>query len=152
MVRYKYPKEHHYRDAERSQLLNQKEDESMGFKIIRDFISDDGTSVSGTESTFPRHALQAVMGVPMDDPNYLYQDGEYKIRLLDDDELVYFHAYVDDLDFSASLALEWGTRYAGAVILEVHIESYERDLDGRPLRDSEKSLISKDGRWIGYMG
>lgn len=121
----------------------------MGFKIIRDFIKEkDEEGAVGIESKKPRHFLQAYIDRPMDDDSYEYNGGKIKVRLLDGDNQVYYHALVDDDDFSCDLCLNWGGGYAGCVSLDMHIDSYI-ELFGKP---KYEKLISKDGRWYGYMG
>lgn len=121
----------------------------MGFKVIKDCIKEENrTGAVGTESIPPTHWLKMRTD---DDPNdlarYKYSGGDIKVRLLDDDQNIYYHGLVDDDEFSCELFLDWGTSYAGAVALEMHIDSYKK-LFGEP---EHPQLLSKDGKWYSYM-
>ena len=120
----------------------------MGFKVIRDFISEAGEeSAVGIKSKKPRTFWQERIGVDSESEAYEYNGGKIKIRLKDDDGNVYYHCYVDDGNLSCELALDWGISYAGAVTLDMHIEGY-RQLVGEP---KYEQFLSKDGKWYTYM-
>ncbi|MDA6131199.1 hypothetical protein OSK38_28020, partial [Escherichia coli] len=88
------------------------------------------------------------IGVDMDDQRYEYNGGDIKVRLMDDDGYVHYHALVDDDDFSCELLLSWGGSYSGAIALEMHIDDYQKFF-GKP---KHERFISKCGKWYSYMG
>lgn len=118
----------------------------MGFKVIRDFTEKDkDKSAVGIESIPPKHWLQAYAGKE-DDSEYPYKGGQIKIRLLDDDGNIYYHALVDDIDFSCQLALDWSGSFAGCTELDLRKEDWDRLTEGR-----EHPYPSKDGKWVAHM-
>ena len=120
----------------------------MGFKVIRDFIEKDSKDKAvGIESAKPSNFWQSHMNVDPDSDVYEYNGGKIKIRLRDDDNNVYYHLYVDDIEFSCELASDWGTGYAGAVHLDLHIDDYKKYI-GTP---KYEKYISKCGKWYSYM-
>ncbi|NUH84770.1 hypothetical protein HUN92_13680 [Bacillus firmus] len=120
----------------------------MGFKITRDFIRDkDEKGQVGNESV-RQTGLNAMFMSEEDQEKCIYKGGKIKVRLLDDDGNIYYHAHVDDDDFSCELLLDWGMGFAGCTSLDMHIESY-KELFGEP---KHEKLISKCGKWYSYMG
>jgi len=121
----------------------------MGFKIIRDFVSekDEDTYAVGRESKPPRHWIQGFVGKELNDPVYSFNNGEIKVRLLDDDGGIHYHALVDDDDESCELLLRWGEAMSGAVVIDMHIDSYKA-MYGEP---KYTKLLSKDGKWYSHM-
>ncbi|MGG4037880.1 hypothetical protein, partial [Heyndrickxia ginsengihumi] len=60
----------------------------------------------------------------------LYKGGKIKVRLLDDDGNVCYHAVVDETDFSCELLLDWGMSYAGCTRLDLKMEHWIEESNG----------------------
>ncbi|MEK5105034.1 hypothetical protein MKX83_24135 [Cytobacillus sp. FSL M8-0252] len=119
----------------------------MGFKIIRDFIKGkEEKGVVGVESV-RQTGINAMFMTEEQQEDCIYKNGKIKIRLLDDDGNIYYHAYVDDILFSCELVLDWGIGYAGCSSVDMHIDSYKKFI-GEP---KYKESISDCGRWYSYM-
>lgn len=120
----------------------------MGFKIIKDFIKDAGEKGSvGTESV-RQTGMNALFMSEEDQEKCIYKGGTIKVRLLDDDGGICYHAHVDDEDFSCELLLEWGMGFAGCTNMDMHMDSYKK-IFGNP---KYEKYISKCGKWYAYMG
>jgi hypothetical protein len=119
----------------------------MGFKITRDYTAEKGeTGAKGTES-IRQTGFNALFMSEEQQEQSVYRGGQIKVRLKDDDGNIYFHALVDETDFSCELLLEWGGNYAGATNLDLSMIDWERGSKGK-----EHPYPSKDGKWVSYMG
>ena len=120
----------------------------MGFKIIRDFTIDRGEKGAVGIESIRQTGVNALFMSDEDQEKCVYQDGKIKVRLNDDDGNIYYHALVDDSDFSCELLLDWGMGFAGAVAMDMHIDNY-KELFGEP---KNEGFLSKDRKWYSYMG
>lgn len=124
----------------------------MGFKIIRDFIKEqDEKGAVGTVS-IRQTGFNAFFMTEEQQEQCEYHEGKIKVRLKDDDGNIYYHAFVDDEDFSCELLLEWGMSYAGTTDLDLHIESAKEIYKNVDVEERFARLISKDRKWIAHMG
>jgi hypothetical protein len=121
----------------------------MGFKIIREIgVKKEDSRAVGIESV-RQTGFNAMFMSEEEQEQCLYKGGKIKVRLKDCDQNVYYHAYVDDDDFSCELLLNWGQGYAGATDLDLHMDDYKK-LYGDKI--NYPNLISKDGKWFALMG
>jgi hypothetical protein len=120
----------------------------VGFKIIRDFIKSEGEKGAVGIESARQTGFNAMFMTEEQQEQCIYKGGKIKVRLLDDDKNIYYHAYVDDDDFSCELLLSWGGSYAGCVSLDLHINDHLAIYK----KVEYESLLSKDGRWVAHMG
>jgi len=119
----------------------------MGFKITRDYVKDEGEKgCVGLESVRQR-GINAFFLTEKEQEQAEYHGGKIKVRLRDEDNNIHFHAVVDDEDFSCELLLRWGGTYSGATDLDLYKEDWDRLTNNR-----EHPYVSKDGKWVYYMG
>lgn len=118
----------------------------MGFKVTRDFIKDAGTNGAvGTES-IRQTGFNAMFMTEEQQEGCVYKGGKIKVRLLDDDGAICFHAVVDETDDSCELLLQWGMG-RGCTSLDLHMTEWEKESNGKV-----HPYPSKDGKWVSYMG
>jgi hypothetical protein len=118
----------------------------MGFKITRDYVKDKGEKGQVGNESIRQTGINALFMSQEEQEKCEYHGGKIRVRIKDDDQNIYYHAFVDDIDFSCELFLNWGTGYAGAVALDLYKEDWDRITNGR-----EHPYVSKDGKWLGYM-
>lgn len=121
----------------------------MGFKIIREIGETKETSKAVGIESVKQTGFNAMFMSEEEQEQCVYKDGKIKVRLKDCDGNVYYHAYVDDEDFSCELLLSWGHSYAGATDLDIHMNDYIR-IFGEKI--DYPHLVSKDAKWYHYMG
>jgi len=114
----------------------------VGFKIIRDFIETGAVGIESVRQT----GFNALFMTEEQQKGCEYHGGKIKVRLKDDDGGIYYHAYVDDIEGSCELLLDWGMGYAGTTCLDLHIVHWIQEYG-----EEKPSALSKDGKWVGYM-
>lgn len=119
----------------------------MGFKITRDFVEDDKSRSQVGNESIRQSGVKALFMSEKDQQDCEYNGGKIKVRLRDEDGNIHYHAFVDNNELSYDLLYNWGMTNSGAVIIDMHIDSY-KELHGEP---KYKESISKDGKWYSYI-